>query len=43
MNLKNIDVLILCGGKGSRFRSVMDDRPKGLAPVGGKPILDILI
>ena len=42
MNLKDIDVLILCGGKGSRFRSEMEDFPKGLAPIGGKPILEIL-
>ena len=42
MNLKDIDVLILCGGKGSRFRSEIEDFPKGLAPIGGKPILEIL-
>ena len=41
--LKNTDILILCGGLGTRFRQVMNDRPKGLAPVAGKPILEILI
>jgi len=32
--------LILAGGLGTRFRSVRDDIPKGLAPVGGKPVLE---
>jgi NDP-sugar pyrophosphorylase family protein len=41
--LSSIDVLILCGGLGTRLSSVMPDRPKGLAPVGGKPFLDILV
>jgi D-glycero-alpha-D-manno-heptose 1-phosphate guanylyltransferase len=43
VNPKNIDVLILCGGLGTRFRSVISDRPKSLAPIGGKPFLDILL
>jgi D-glycero-alpha-D-manno-heptose 1-phosphate guanylyltransferase len=38
-----IDVLILCGGLGSRLRPLIADRPKGLAPIGGKPFLDILV
>jgi D-glycero-alpha-D-manno-heptose 1-phosphate guanylyltransferase len=42
-NPKNIDVLILCGGLGTRIRSVISDRPKSLAPIGGKPFLDILL
>lgn len=41
--LSSIDVLILCGGLGSRLSSFIPDRPKGLAPVGGKPFLDILV
>ena len=41
--LAKVDVLILCGGIGSRLSSVNPDRPKGLAPVGGKPFLDILV
>lgn len=40
---KDIDVLILCGGKGTRLRSVVDDRPKSMAAIGEKPFLDILI
>ena len=31
---------LLCGGLGSRLRSVVGDRPKVLAPVGGRPLLD---
>ncbi len=32
-------VVILCGGKGTRFREYPEEIPKPLAPVGGKPIL----
>lgn len=41
--LGTTDVLILCGGLGSRLQPIIPDRPKGLAPVGGKPFLDILV
>ena len=34
---------ILAGGLGSRLKSVVNDRPKPLALIGGKPIIDILI
>lgn len=40
---KNIDVVILCGGLGKRLQSVVNDRPKPMADVGGRPFLDILI
>ncbi len=43
IDLAKIDRLILCGGQGTRLRSVIPDRPKGLAPVAGKPFLDILV
>lgn len=43
INLKNKDVIILCGGLGKRLRKVVDDRPKVLAEIKGKPFLDILI
>jgi D-glycero-alpha-D-manno-heptose 1-phosphate guanylyltransferase len=36
-------VVILCGGKGSRLRSVVSAVPKPLAPVGSKVFLEILI
>ncbi len=41
--LSNTDVVILCGGMGSRLRSVVDDRPKPMAEINDKPFLDILI
>ena len=37
------DALILCGGKGTRLRSVVSGRPKVLAEIGDRPFLDILI
>ena len=43
-NLKKVNVVILCGGKGERLRSVISDRPKVLAPMGdNKAFLDIII
>jgi len=38
-----IDVVILCGGKGERLKGVVDDRPKPMAEVNGRPFLDILL
>ncbi len=38
-----IDVVILCGGKGTRLRPVVSDRPKVLASFGNSTFLDILI
>jgi NDP-sugar pyrophosphorylase family protein len=40
---KDIDVVILCGGRGERLQSVVNDRPKILAEINGRPFLDILI
>lgn len=37
------DVVILCGGLGTRLRPVVSDRPKVLAEVGGRPFLSILL
>lgn len=37
------DVMILCGGKGERLRSLISDRPKPLASFQGQPFLDFLI
>jgi D-glycero-alpha-D-manno-heptose 1-phosphate guanylyltransferase len=35
--------LILAGGLGTRLRSLLPDQPKVLAPIAGRPFLDILI
>ncbi len=34
-----MQVVILCGGKGTRIRDVTEDIPKPMIPVGGRPIL----
>lgn len=36
-------LLILAGGKGMRLRSVVSDRPKPLAEVGGRPMIDTVL
>jgi NDP-sugar pyrophosphorylase family protein len=41
--LSTLPVLILAGGLGTRLRPVVADRPKGLAPIGEKPFLEIQI
>lgn len=41
--VSNIDVFILCGGEGKRLRSVVSDKPKALADIGGKPFLERMI
>lgn len=40
---EKIDVVILVGGLGTRLREVVRDVPKPLAPIGGRPFLDILL
>ncbi len=37
------DVVILCGGRGTRLRPETESRPKPLLPVGDRPILDHVI
>ena len=39
MNLNEIDVVILCGGRGARLGALTVARPKPLLPVGGQPFL----
>ncbi len=34
-----MDVVILCGGKGTRIRDVTENIPKPMIPIGGRPIL----
>jgi D-glycero-alpha-D-manno-heptose 1-phosphate guanylyltransferase len=40
---KNMQTLILAGGLGTRLRTVIEDRPKPLAPVADRPFLEYLI
>lgn len=35
-----MQVVIVAGGKGTRLKSRLGDRPKTLVPIGGKPLLD---
>jgi len=42
-DLKKIDVVVLCGGMGTRLREVINDRPKPMAEINKKPFLDILL
>lgn len=37
------DLLILCGGQGTRLRSVVSDRPKPLAMIGDRPFIEFVI
>lgn len=38
-----VDAVILCGGMGTRLQSIVSDYPKALAPIAGRPFLDILL
>jgi glucose-1-phosphate cytidylyltransferase len=38
-DLKSVQVVILCGGMGTRLREETEFRPKPLVEIGGKPIL----
>jgi len=37
------DLILLCGGMGTRLRSVVSDTPKPMARVAGRPFLEILL
>ena len=39
----NMDVLILCGGLGTRLRDMISDRPKPMADMNDRPFLDHLL
>lgn len=42
-NFNEVDVVILCGGKGTRISPVIGDKPKILADINGKTFLEIII
>ena len=37
--LKDLPVVILCGGQGTRLREETEYRPKPMVEIGGQPIL----
>jgi NDP-sugar pyrophosphorylase family protein len=41
--LKDIDVVVLCGGLGTRLGNLLGDIPKPMAPVGDRPFLFCLL
>ena len=41
--LKDISIVILCGGRGTRIRSSIGDYPKLLAPINDEPFLTYLL
>lgn len=41
--MKKIDLVILCGGKGTRLGKLLKNNPKPMVPISGKPFLDYLI
>ncbi|TSC84144.1 MAG: nucleotidyl transferase [Parcubacteria group bacterium Gr01-1014_17] len=41
--LRNIPIIVLCGGLGTRLRSVFVDLPKILASMGDKTLLDMIM
>ncbi|MDP2598914.1 MAG: sugar phosphate nucleotidyltransferase [Candidatus Liptonbacteria bacterium] len=42
-DLRNIDAVVLCGGQGTRLRSVLGDTQKVVAPIGSRTLLDVLM
>src|SRR5690606_26750329 len=38
-----LEAIVLAGGQGTRLRSVVPDLPKPMAPIAGKPFLEILL
>src|SRR6266404_4813006 len=38
-----MDAIVLAGGLGTRLRSVVSNVPKPMAPLGGRPFLDLLL
>jgi NDP-sugar pyrophosphorylase family protein len=43
LNPDTLDVVILCGGLGTRLQSVLSDKPKPMADFNDRPFLDLLV
>jgi NDP-sugar pyrophosphorylase family protein len=43
MTANDIEAIILAGGKGTRLKSILDDRSKPMAIVGGKPFIEWIL
>ena len=43
MELSKIDTVILAGGLGTRLKKVLNNEPKCMALINGKPFIDILL
>lgn len=43
MTAQPMDAVILCGGKGTRLKSVVSDRPKPMAALNDKPFLQLVM
>ena len=43
MDRASADVVIVCGGLGTRLRSVLHGLPKSMAPINGHPFLDLIV
>lgn len=43
MDTARSDVVILCGGSGTRLRTIVHDRPKPMASINGRPFLDLVV
>ena len=40
---ESLEAMILAGGKGTRLRSAVNDRPKPMAEVAGRPFVEWLL
>lgn len=43
MRTPDCDLLVLCGGQGTRLRAVVHDRPKPMVMIGDRPFVDLVI
>jgi NDP-sugar pyrophosphorylase family protein len=43
MDTQSADIVVLCGGLGTRLQSVIHDRPKPMVQINGRPFLDLVV